>query len=305
MKSLSKIYKEPLLHFLVLAIGLFVLHNVVSHEDENADIKRIVVDQDNLLKFIQYRTKSFEPVTAQQQLASFSDGDLKKVINEYVREEALYREAKTLGLDRDDYVIKRRLIQKIDYVARGFAESFGDISDEEIQNYFEKNKDDYYVEPRVTFTHVYFSANHHGMVKAKTLAEQKLMELKKEKATFKDATKHGERFLYGLNYVERSELYVESHFGKNLTDTIFSLDASESEWHGPIMSDHGAHLIMLIQKQPGYMPALEEVRHRVTQEAQRTLTLERARQATQQIVNSYEIDIVYKKPGKELAKVSN
>ncbi len=298
------LHKEPLVHFLVLAIGLFVLHSAVSHDDVDADIKRIVVDQDSLLTFIQYRTKSFEPVTAKKQLDSFTDDELKKVIDDYVREEALYREARTLGLDRDDYVIKRRLIQKIDYVARGFAESSGKATAEDIQKYFSENKNDYYIEPRITFTHVYFSAKRHGAEKAKTLAEQKLTELERTKATFHDASKHGERFLYGMNYVERSELYVDSHFGPEMTKKVFAVEPKQGSWYGPFVSTHGAHLVMVTQKQTGRMPTLAEVRTRVEQEARRAITEERAKEATQKIVESYDIDVVYEKPKEKLAKLN-
>ena len=302
MKSL---HKEPLLHFLVLAIGLFVLHSAVSHDDSDADAKRIVVDQDSLLTFIQYRTKSFEPVTAKKQLDSFTDEELKKVISDYVREEALYREARTLGLDRDDYVIKRRLIQKIDYVARGFAESFSQVTAEDIKQYFEENKNDYYIEPRITFTHVYFSAERRGVETAKTLAEQKLAELRRTKATFHDASKHGERFLYGMNYVERSELYVDSHFGSEMTKPLFTLEPKQGAWYGPFFSKHGAHLVMVTQKQAGRMPSLAEVYTRVAQEAQRAMTEERAKKATQNIVESYDIDIAYEKPKEKLAELNH
>ena len=301
---MKKLHKEPLLHFLVLAIGLFVLHSAVSHEDPEADAKRIVVDQDSLLTFIQYRTKSFEPVTAKKQLDSLSDEALQRIIDDYVREEALYREARTLGLDRDDYVIKRRLIQKVDYVARGFAESFNEVTEEEIKKYFGENKNDYYVDPRITFTHVFFSAERHGAEKANSLAEQKLAELRKSNATFNDASKHGERFLYGMNYVERSRMYVESHFGTDMAKEVFALDPDQAGWYGPFVSNYGTHLVMVTQKQSGYMPLLAEVRTRVAQEAQRTIIAERANEATQQIVDSYDIEIIYQKPKEQVASFS-
>ncbi len=301
MKSLRSIYKEPLLHFLVLAVGLFALHSVVSHEDADADARRIVVDQDSLLRFIQYRTKSFETDTAQKQLASFTDEELDRVIDDYVREEALYREARSLGLDRDDYVIKRRLIQKVDYVARGFAETFGSMTDEDIRNYFEENMSDYYIEPRITFTHVFFSAERHGVAGARALAEQKLAELQETGATFNDAPKHGERFLYGMNYVERSGLYVESHFGADTAEQLFAIEPGQHAWQGPIMSGYGAHLVMVTQKQAGRMPLLDEVRDRVAQEARRAIITKRANEATQQIVDSYDIELVYEKPAEKLA----
>lgn len=302
MKSL---FKEPLLHFLVLAIGIFVLHSAVSHDDVNADAKRIIVDQDSLMTFIQYRTKSFEPVTAKQQLESFSDEELKKVIDDYVREEALYREASTLGLHRDDYVIKRRLIQKIDFVSRGFAESFSEVTNEDIRKYFKENKNDYFIEPRITFTHVFFSAEIHGENEARMLAEQKLDELQRTHIEFHDASKHGERFLYGMNYVERSELFVESHFGPEMTNQLFDVEPNQEHWYGPFMSSHGAHLVMVTQKQPSRMPSLDEIRSRVEQEAKRALIEERSKEATQQILDSYEVDIVYEKPEEKLAILDN
>lgn len=302
MKSLHLLYKEPLLHFLVLAIGLFILHDIVSHEDENANLKQIVVDESSLLTFIQYRTKSFEPVTAKKQLETFSKTELKQVIDDYVREEALYREAKMLGLGKDDYVIKRRLIQKVDYVARGFAESFNQVSEQDVKKYFEENKDYYYIKPRVTFTHVFFNAEKRGAEQAKTLAKKKLLELQKTKAKFTDASKYGDRFLYGLNYVERSKFYVQSHFGNDLTEKVFASKPDKNQWFGPLMSEHGAHLVMLTHKEKGRMPSLQEVYSRVEQEAKRAIIAERAKQATQTIVNSYDIDVIYQQPKKELAK---
>ncbi|UCH75372.1 MAG: peptidyl-prolyl cis-trans isomerase [Rhodospirillales bacterium] len=298
---MTSLFKEPLLHFLILAVGMFGLHSAVSHEDPNADAKRIVVDRDSLLTFIQYRTKSFEPVTAQRQLDGLSEESLRKLIDDYVREEALYREARNLGLDRDDYVIKRRLIQKVDYVARGFAESFGDITEEDVRAYFAENRQDYFIEPRITFTHVFYSAERHGADAAMRLARQKLDELRQANTAFPDASKHGERFLYGMNYVERSRFYVESHFGPQMAAQVFTLEPADSVWRGPIASRHGAHLVMVTQKQPGRMPGLEEVKSRVTDEAQRALIAERAQEAAQQIVDSYDVDIVYERPEDEVA----
>jgi hypothetical protein len=300
---MKKLYKEPLVHFLVLALGLFVLHSAVSHEDANADAKRIVVDQNSLLKFIQFRTKSFEVSTAKRQLESFSEVELKRLIDDYVREEALYREAQALGLARDDYVIKRRLIQKVDYIARGFAESFDKVTEDDIRDYFEKNQDDYYINPRITFTHVFYSNQSHGAAQAEKLAGRKLAELNGSGVSFYDAGKHGERFLYNLNYVERSKLFVGGQFGEAFASNVFALKPDEQTWRGPILSDHGAHLVLVKAKQAGYMPTLNEVYLRVAQEAQRAIVADRAKQATQQIVDSYDIDIVYEKPEEQVASL--
>ena len=65
---MNKLLKEPLLHFLVLGLALFVLFDVVSDEKETSDSKLIRVDRETLLTFIQFRTRAFEPSIAAQRL---------------------------------------------------------------------------------------------------------------------------------------------------------------------------------------------------------------------------------------------
>jgi hypothetical protein len=50
---------------------------------------------------------------ARSPTASESD----RLVADYVREEVLYREALALGLDRDDLVVRRRLVQKMEMLA--------------------------------------------------------------------------------------------------------------------------------------------------------------------------------------------
>ena len=76
------------------------------------------------------------------------------LVDDFVREEALHREALALGMDANDYVIKQRLIQSIQFITNGFVTAAVDVSDDDVADYYEANKDDYYVDPYVTFTHV-------------------------------------------------------------------------------------------------------------------------------------------------------
>ena len=184
---LKPILRDPLLHFLVVAIGLFVLHDIFVHEDDSGNARQIVVDRDALLNFIQYRSKSFDQQVAERQLASLTDDELDKIITELVREEALAREARALGLDKDDYVIKRRLVQKVDYVARGFADAAFKVTEEDIRAYFEENRADFYIQPRITFTHVFFSNERNGADHAEQLAAETLIRLREEGANFEEA----------------------------------------------------------------------------------------------------------------------
>ena len=290
MKSLLR---EPLLHFLLLALCLFFLHDAVSHKNSEEDTRKIVVDRSALLNFIQFRTKAFDSKRANQQLAALSVEQLKKITEEFIREEALVREARQLKLDQNDYVIKRRLVQKLNYIAQGFVDSVSEVTEDDIRDYFVKNRDDFQIKPRITFTHVYFGSDRHGNEDAKRLAEETLIKLREQNSSFEDASQFGERFLYGLNFVERSKLLIDNQFGSDMADQLFKLRPSRSIWHGPIQSNAGWHLVMVSQIWPGRLPKLEEVREQVVQQATRVLNEKRAREATQQIVDSYQVDLRY------------
>ena len=112
-------------------------------------------------------------------MTGLTSDELEKIITEFVREEALAREAKALGLDQNDYVIKRRLVQKVDYVARGFADAAFKVTEEDIRAYFEENRADFYIQPRITFTHVFFSSERNGIDNAEQLAAEAMIRLLK------------------------------------------------------------------------------------------------------------------------------
>ena len=112
-----KLVREPLVHFLAIGIGLFVLYEFVAPADASLDSKTIVVDRNALLTFIQFRSKAFNPEVAAERLDALGERELELLINDFVREEALHREAIALGMDKNDYIIKRRMIQSIEPVA--------------------------------------------------------------------------------------------------------------------------------------------------------------------------------------------
>ncbi len=71
---MKKILKDPLVHFLVLGLGLFVLFGLIASDDAAYDSKVINVDRDALLIFVHYRSRAFEPQAA----APLSPGSCKK-----------------------------------------------------------------------------------------------------------------------------------------------------------------------------------------------------------------------------------
>ena len=286
---MKKLLREPLVHFLAIGVGLFVLFDLVAPEDSNLDSKTIVVDRDALLTFVQFRSKAFNPEVAAARLDALGDAELSMLIDDYVREEALHREALALGMDQNDYVIKQRLIQSLQFITNGFVSAAVDVSDEEIAEYYEANREDYYVDPYVTFTHVYFSSDRHGREQARKLADAKLAELNTEQVPFSESTRHGDRFLYNVNYVERTEDFVGSHFGRSMAAELFTLKADDSRWHGPFESAYGFHLVMVTRRTDGLYPPLEDIADSVREDALRIKLDEQNERAVQAIVDTYDI----------------
>jgi len=290
---LKRFLKEPLVHFLAAGLGLFVLFGIVNRDEPDADPNVVTVDHDALLTFVQYRIKAFNPTLAEEKLSSLSDDELQRLIDDYVREEVLHREAVALGLGEDDYIIRRRLVQKLEFITEGFAEAGAKVDQSALRRYFDANKADYYVEPFVTFTHVFFETEDRPREQAHTAAEMKLVELNRNGVHFADAPQHGDRFLYHVNYVERTPEYVASHFGVPMAKAVFELEPNDFVWRGPFDSPYGVHLVLLTTNEPGRDPELAELEGRVREDARRAMIREETEAAIDDIVETYDVRIVY------------
>ena len=108
---LSIILKEPLLHFLTIGLILFLVYGYIEKDKYSDTPEKIVVDRSKLLVFLQYRSKVFDNQNFSDILNNMPGKQLRKLIDDYAREEALYREAKTLSLDKNNYIARKRLIQ--------------------------------------------------------------------------------------------------------------------------------------------------------------------------------------------------
>jgi len=293
---MKKLITEPLVHFLVLGLGLFGLFELVASDEAAFDSRVIDVDREALLTFVQYRSRAFQPETAAARLDSMPEDELERLINDYVREEALHREAKALGVDKNDYIIKRRMIQSIEFITDGFVTAAVEVNDEQVAEHFEARRDDYYIDPIVTFTHVFFDADRHGRSESLALATTKLAELNTDDVPFSHAPRHGDRFPFFVNYVERDPQFVVSHFGLPMAEGVFSLQPDEATWHGPFESEYGTHLVMLTSKSAGRYPDLAEVEAAVRDDAEREAITAQKDKAIQAIVDTYEIRRSYERP---------
>jgi parvulin-like peptidyl-prolyl isomerase len=264
---LKRILREPLLHFLVvggLLFGIFTWSHRGSAKQASG--KTIVVDKASLLNFLQYRNKAFKPEYFESQLDAMSPRELQDLSDQYVEEELLYREAKSLGLEEGDDVIRQRLVQKMNFLIEDLADTSGTPSEAELEEYLKKNQSQYIIEPSVTFTHVFADSSVHGEKAAKELAERLKAQLNSTHAAFNDAPQFGDRFPFLQNYVERTFDYIASHFGKEFTAEIQKLTPSQTQWVGPFRSEYGYHLVLITSRSEGRTPQLQEIRAQVEED---------------------------------------
>src|SRR6478672_9092023 len=157
------VIREPLLHFLVLGAALFGLFNLVDRKDPEAPSK-IVVSAARIATLADQFSRTWRrPPTAEE---------MQGLVEDYIRDEIFYREGKAAGLDRDDFVIRRRVRQKMEFLATD--ETAENPSDETLASYLASNREAFRKQDRLTFRQIFLSATRRGSAldaDAKRIAE--------------------------------------------------------------------------------------------------------------------------------------
>jgi peptidyl-prolyl cis-trans isomerase C len=207
------------------SIGLFIFILDILFEDLNDD-KNIVIFDAELVGLINNWTEQVGRKPSKE--------ELNGIINQLVDEEILYREALSLGLDKNDIIIKRRLAQKIGFLKQ---EQISAPSDSQIEEYYLLNQSNYSLPTQYTFTQIYFSHEKDEKDgKKRAVSALKNWQLNKEQP-------YGDPFLLGKNYSSKSLKEIERIFGE-----IFSTDLKTLErnvWSGPLESSYGFHLVLI------------------------------------------------------------
>lgn len=290
LTGLHRALREPLVHFLAAGGALFLAFQLVGDPAAPAPgDKTIVVDRDALLTFLQYRSKAFEPEHFAEKLDNMSAAERQRLVDEFVREEVLYREAKAMELSKGDYVLRRRLAQKMEFLIEDLADPRAEPDEAALKQYFQDHRDQYAAAPAWTFTHVFFSAEKHGEKAAREMAAGLLPDLKTAEAGFSDATQFGDRFPFLQNYVERTPDYVASHFGDAFAAALADRKAADGAWQGPIRSQYGYHLVLMTERTPRRLPDLDDIRNRVAADYRRERMQNARRRAVEDLRSDYTI----------------
>lgn len=293
MDRLRNLIRQPLLHFLLAGALIFVAYGWKADTGAEAETERSIrVDREALLNFMQYRAQEFNRDAYAAQFDALSAEDREALVQSYVREEALYREAVSLGLDEGDYDIRQRMVQKISFlledVAAGKAEQT-EPGDEELQAWYTEHEDDYRVEPRYTLAHIFFDNELHGEEGARDMAAELLASLGGMDVGFEEASRFGDRFRYLQTYVDRARTQLLINFGPDFVARVDELEPGDPAWHGPYASRLGWHLVLLAARSESRVPPLSEIRDRVRDDFRYDTFAEARARAESEIVDRYEV----------------
>jgi hypothetical protein len=249
---MKKLIKEPLVHFLLLGAALFVAFHWMSG-DTASQPGRIVVTQGRIESLATGFTRTWQrPPTP---------SELEGLIREYIREEVCAREAVALGLDQDDAVIRRRLRQKLEFVAEDLAVQ-SEPTDEELRAYLKGHPGSFQTEQSFTFRQVYLNPKRHGENLAHDVAQ--LLAHLRQAGGQGDASALGDSFLLEHRFEAAPASEVARLFGEKFATALTLL--VPGQWHGPVESGYGAHLVLISERTEGRVPALEDVRDAVRRE---------------------------------------
>ncbi len=240
---MRRLLREPLLHFLLLGALLFALYGWL-HQGTGRSSNEIVVSQGQL--------ESLQAQFARTWRRPPTQAELTGLVDAWVREEILYREGLALGLERDDTVVRRRVSQKVEFLADGMAPTVPTTA--ELQGWLDAHADDYRIAPTYSLRQIYFDpARHPGRLEGDISAAR--LALAQGKSVYGDSTMLPQE----LNSASAAE--VVRVFGNDFEQALKSLPVGE--WRGPVRSGFGLHLVELKARDGGRPATLDEARQAV------------------------------------------
>ena len=242
----KKILREPLIHFLLIGGLLFYIYGQQNSGFEKKE-NSIVITQANLDRLVlQWKKKNFREPTKT---------DIDVLLEKYIHDEVMYREAIAMGLDKNDLVIRRRLSQKLEFLSSDIVDVV-EPTQKELQVYLDNNSKRFMLPGKMSFLQIYIDVNKHN----KSYIKELYLELKKG-TSYK---KLGDDFLLSKEFQNVTKHDISKIFGRAFSQELFSLHVDS--WQGPIVSGYGLHLVKIQKREDEKIASLQSVKNIVRKE---------------------------------------
>ena len=237
---MTRLLREPLLHFFVVGAVLFGVYGWLQGGLLNSPTE-IVVSRGQVQSLQMQFERVWQRPATRDELQGLIDG--------WVREEIFYREGIAMALDRDDPIVRRRVSQKLEFILDSAAPAAP--SDADLQAWLDAHPDDYQIEPTYSLRQVFFDPARRGDKLGADIAATR-RALESGKVVDGDAT----LLPHEMNTARSTE--VARVFGNDFVEGLST--AAIGGWHGPLRSDFGVHLVQLSKRQNGGRATLNDVR---------------------------------------------
>jgi peptidyl-prolyl cis-trans isomerase C len=280
-----KLLREPLVHFMFIGAVIYLLYGVFAEPVPEADDKTIIVTAGE----VEWMQTAWQKRWNRPPTAAEFDG----LIQQYIKETVLYREALTMGLNQHDQVIRRRLAQKLEFLAKDLV-ALTPPTDEELLAYFDLHQARYQKPALYTFTQVFIDPDKRGDATLEDAAAIKATLIAQGEA-IEDPGALGDDFMLQNYYPEKDPVEIQKLFGSGFADSLVEL--SPGQWHGPVLSGYGTHLVYVSNISEPPAPDFVALRERVKQDWK----TERGEELNDQFYASLrdQYTVVIEEPGEE------
>lgn len=272
----SRVLRDPLVHFLILALLIFFTYRHVGASAE-AEPDRIEVSSARIEQLAGLFAKSWQRAPNAE--------ELKGLVDDFIKEEIMYREALKMGLDKDDTVIRRRLRQKMEFLADASA-GIMEPTDQELSTFLERNAERFHRDSQIAFEQIYFSRETHGLT-LETDVRAALERLHADPTV--DAGLLGDQSLLPPVVSASAKTEIAKTFGDEFANALAGL--AVNDWSGPVPSSYGVHLVRVTSREVPRTPTLAEAHDAVLREwtNDRRAALEKARY--DELLKRYKVQI--------------
>jgi hypothetical protein len=246
--ALKRFLREPLLHFLLLGLVLFAVYSSMERGRGGAAAStQIQLTLDDLRQLdISFRSQWRRPPTPEE---------LGRLVESKVQEEVLYREALALGLDKEDTIVKRRMAQKLQFLAEDVAAA-REPDTAELKAWYDNHSEQFLLPARVNFRQLYFSPDRRGQ-RARDDAVHALTTLAGQPVDTQLAASLTDPFMLRDYYGDAAAEQLAKEFGPAFAQAIFRVQPGS--WQGPIASGYGWHLVFVDALIPSRAPDFAEI----------------------------------------------
>jgi len=276
-EGIKKLGREPLLHFLVIGVVIFLVYDLKRDIASEAP-DRILVTKGQQEQLVANFKRSW--------LRPPSDEELAGLVENYVREEVFYREAKAMGLDQNDALVRQRMRMKLEFMLEDLSSH--QVTDAELAAFMQKHPDRFRSNAQISFQQVYLNPDKHKDLNTDAL--KLLAGLNEGMAP----DSMGDPTLAPYEY----QLVTQDEIARSLGEQFAkqSISLMPGNWTGPVYSVYGAHLLKVSERIEAHLPELSDIRKQVEREFLVTrrqelkiLTYNKLRAGYQVIVESLDI----------------